>query len=76
MRSSEGSGCEGGPHGTFHRSDEIGSDQKASSSAHHSRSGKNWLDRGLPEDARGSVSDKAGDVEEAGAAGVAARDMV
>ena len=35
-----------------------------------------WLDLGLPEDARGSVSDKAEEVEEPEAAEVVARDMV
>ena len=35
-----------------------------------------WLDRLLPEDARCSVSDKAGEVEEPEAAGVVAGDLV
>ena len=32
VRSGEGSGCEGGPRGTFHRSDETGRGQRASDS--------------------------------------------
>ena len=39
VRTGEGSGCGGGPHGTIYRSDETGGDQKASDSAHLSRSG-------------------------------------
>ena len=35
-----------------------------------------WLDRGLPKDARGSVSDKAGEVQEPEAAEVVARDLL
>ena len=35
-----------------------------------------WLDQGLPNDARGSVSDKEGEVEEPEAAGEVAGDLV
>ena len=73
--SGEGSGYKGGPHGMFHRSDETGSSQRASNIAHHSRSGNTGYG-GLPEDARGSVSDKAGEVEEPEAAEVVAGDLV
>ena len=39
LQSDEGSGRGGGPRGTIHRSDETGSDQRASDSAHRSKSG-------------------------------------
>ena len=62
VRTGEGSGCGGDPRGTIHRSDETGSDQRASDSAHRSRSG--------------SVSDEIEEVEEPEATEVVTGDLV
>ena len=75
VRSGEGSGCEGGPRGTFHRSDETGRGQRASDSVSF-QEWQYWLDRGLPKDARSSVSDKAEEIEEPEAAEVVTGDLV
>ena len=72
MLNGQGSGCEGGLQGLFCRSEET-----AVAKGHPSfQEWLYWQDWWLPEEAWGSVSDKAEQVEDPKAAEVVARDLV